>query len=148
MIAPACFYKKVEIYGRGTRPGIVHAKRGTSNTAPGLVFKHFFIFSLIYSILSTTCMATGLTDSGLYVIPYPQKVIIGGNNFNFDNSLNIVLDKNHSAADEFAANELIRDLKNEWNINAAISNKRGSYSIVLSRQKSSSKAVNKATKFQ
>ena len=84
-------------------------------------------------------MATGLSDSGLYVIPYPQEVIMGGENFNFDNALNIVLDKNHSAADEFTANELIRDLKNEWNTDALITNKRGSHSIVLIRRKNSVK---------
>lgn len=79
--------------------------------------------------------ASDLSDSGLYVIPYPQQVIIGGDNFIFNNQLNIVLDKKHSAEDEFTANELIRDLKSEWNIDAAIGNKKNSSSIFLKRKK-------------
>src|SRR5258708_2994198 len=99
-----------------------------------------FLFTVFLYLLSpATCLATGLFDSGLYVIPYPQKVVMDGDNFNFDNSLNIVLDKNHSPADEFAGKELIRDLKNEWNTDGVITNKMSSYSIVLGRQKNLSK---------
>ena len=38
---------------------------------------------------------------------------------------------------------MIRDLKNEWNIDAVITNKKGSYSIVLSRQKNSLEKIGK-----
>ena len=125
---------------------ILYLKKVTINAITGkarigkknLILLSFF--TLLYFLFPVNSVAGGLTDSGLYVIPYPQKVTMIGNNFNFNNSLNIVLDKNHSAGDEFTANELIRDLRSEWNINAALSNKRGGYSIVLSRQKSSSKA--------
>lgn len=84
-------------------------------------------------------MATELSDSGLYVIPYPQQVAMGGDNFSFSNNLSIVLDKNYSKADLFTAHELIRDLKTEWNIEATISNKMGAYSIVLTHKKLPSK---------
>jgi len=43
-----------------------------------------------------TCFASGLTDSGIYVIPYPQKVTIGGEPFYFSDDVRIVLEKNHS----------------------------------------------------
>lgn len=95
------------------------------------------IFLILF--ISPKLFASALSDSGLYVIPYPQKVEIGGTNFNFKNILNIVLYKNYSVEDEFAANELIRDLKKEWGISASLSNKRGSYSIVLNRKKIDSK---------
>lgn len=108
-----------------------------------------FAFNIYYSIFNilpkaaiclcflapVKCLATPLSDSDLYVIPYPQKVVIEGESFSFNNSLDIVLDENHSAADEFTANELARDLKSEWNINAEITDKSGRYSIVLRRQK-------------
>ena len=77
--------------------------------------------------------ASELLDSGLYVIPYPQKVVMGGNSFIFSGSLNIVLDKKHSAKDEFTAKELILDLKNEWNVEATLTNKAGGFSIRLTR---------------
>ncbi|HEY6974843.1 MAG TPA: glycoside hydrolase family 20 zincin-like fold domain-containing protein, partial [Chitinophagaceae bacterium] len=84
-------------------------------------------------------MATDLVDSGLYIIPYPQQVVFSGDEFIFQNKLNIVLDKNHSAADKFTADELIRNLKSEWNIDAAITNKRNDHSIILTRRKLPSK---------
>ena len=97
------------------------------------------ISMLIYSLFPTLSRATGLVDSGLYIIPYPQQVLFGGDAFMFQNDLNIVLDKDHSKADEFTATELIRDLKSEWNIDAAINQKRNNFSVILSRRKSLSK---------
>ena len=97
------------------------------------------ISMLICSLLPTLSRATGLVDSGLYVIPYPQQVLFGGDAFMFQSDLNIVLDKDHSKADEFTATELIRDLKSEWNIDAAINQKRNNFSVILSRRKSLSK---------
>jgi len=97
------------------------------------------ISMLICSLLPTLSRATGLVDSGLYVIPYPQQVLFGGDAFIFQSELNIVLDKDHSKADEFTATELIRDLKSEWNIDAAINQKRNNFSVILSRRKSLSK---------
>jgi len=82
-----------------------------------------------------TCFASGLTDSGIYVIPYPQKVTIGGEPFYFSDDVRIVLEKNHSQGDEFTANELIHGLRNEWNIRATPSNKKNNNSIVLNHVK-------------
>lgn len=90
-------------------------------------------------LLPSRCLANGLADSALYVIPYPQQVVFTGGEFVFPRQLNIVLDKNHAAADEFTAGELARDLKKEWNIEATISNKKTAYSIILSRKRSFSK---------
>src|SRR5204863_2693432 len=104
-----------------------------------LVFVSFLLSAILYFLVPAKCMATDLSDSGLYVIPYPQQVIMGGDNFTISNNLNIVLDKNYSKADLFTANELIRDLKNEWNINATINNKTGAFPVVLTHKKLSSK---------
>ncbi|MEO6455063.1 MAG: glycoside hydrolase family 20 zincin-like fold domain-containing protein, partial [Ginsengibacter sp.] len=93
-----------------------------------ILFSIFFFASLITN-------ASDLSNLGLYVIPYPQQVIIKGNDFVFTNYLNIVLDKNHTEADEFTANEFIADLKKEWNIDAKISILRLGFSIILTRQK-------------
>ena len=97
------------------------------------------ISMLIYSLFPTLSRATGLVDSGLYIIPYPQQVLFGGDAFIFQSELNIVLDKDHSKADEFTATELKRDLKSEWNIDAALNQKRNNFSVILSRRKSLSK---------
>jgi len=106
---------------------------------PGLYMTFSLISMLIYSLFPTLSRATGLVDSGLYIIPYPQQVLFGGDAFMFQSDLNIVLDKDHSKADEFTATELIRDLKSEWNIDAALNQKRNNFSVILSRRKSLSK---------
>jgi predicted amidohydrolase len=75
-----------------------------------------------------------LSASGLNVIPYPRHVTVTGSAFSFTNELTIVLDKDHSASDRFAAEELIRDLKKEWGINAKTGT-RGTYpSVILTRR--------------
>jgi hypothetical protein len=104
-----------------------------------LAYTFFSVSIILYFLVPLKCIATELPDSALYVIPYPQQVIMGGNHFAFDNNLSILLNKNYSQADLFTANELIRDLKNEWNIDAKIDNKKGTYSIVLIREKLPSK---------
>ena len=76
-----------------------------------------------------------LYSMGLNVIPYPKQVKKTGSDFNFKNELTIVLDKNHSVSDRFAADELIKDLKEEWNINARIGFSGTYPSIVLTRNR-------------
>ncbi len=100
----------------------------------------FFVIFFFFQLQSTQCLSAGVSDSALNVIPYPQQVIFENDEFDFQNRLNIVLYKSHSAGDEFTANELIRDLKNELKIDAVRSNNKESYSIVLQRKKISSQA--------
>ena len=54
------------------------------------------------------------------VIPCPRQVKFGGDDFLIDGRLSTVLDKNSGTADRFTAEELIRDLKAKWNIQAQI----------------------------
>jgi len=94
----------------------------------------FTVFITTFSFSLAKNHGKELPSLGLHVIPYPQEVLLGGQPFVFGNQLNIVLDKNHSEQDRFAAEELIKGLKQEFNITIAISDKKTSGSIVLTRK--------------
>ena len=89
-----------------------------------LINRKLSIFLILaVSILSggfCNSFASELSEMGLNVIPYPRQVKTGGPDFVFSNELTIVLDKDHSASDRFAADELIRDLQSECNVTARI----------------------------
>jgi predicted amidohydrolase len=74
-----------------------------------------------------------LSSTGINLIPCPKQIKRAGSDFKFRNELTIVLDKNHSASDRFTADELINDLRYEWNINARIGSRGTNPSIVLTR---------------
>jgi hexosaminidase len=92
---------------------------------------HLLLCVLLTSEIS---FAGNIVLPGLHLIPFPQQVKTEGSPFIFDNELTITLDKNHSAADRFAAEELVRDMKNKWNMNARISETKGNHSIILTRR--------------
>lgn len=94
----------------------------------------FFLIFLLSSVLLNPLQATELSQLGLHVIPYPRQVKLGGSDFTFKNEITIVLDNKHSVSDRFTAEELIRDLKNEWNITAKIGVGKVSPSIILTRR--------------
>ncbi|HPI68793.1 MAG TPA: beta-N-acetylhexosaminidase [Bacteroidales bacterium] len=71
---------------------------------------------------------------GLNVIPYPRQVKTGGDDFVINGKLSIILDKNAGTADRFTAEELIKDLKNKWNIQAQIGNEGTGAELVLTRR--------------
>jgi len=103
-------------------------------TAGNNIFLALIYLSIsIFLIFSGKCYATELNSLGLHVIPYPQQVTLGGEDFIFNAQLSIVLDQDHSVNDQFTADELIKDLKREWNINAKVTEVRGDNSIVLTR---------------
>lgn len=72
--------------------------------------------------------------SVLNVIPYPRNVKFEGEDFRINGKLMIVNDKNAVAADRFTAEELVRDLKSKWNIQAQIGNEGTGPAIVLTRR--------------
>jgi hexosaminidase len=94
----------------------------------------FLAFILVFRASLPDSCASELSSLGLQVIPYPQQVKLTGADFVFKNGLTIFLDKDYTAADRFTADELIKDLKNELNISATISEKKSNKSIVLSHQ--------------
>jgi hypothetical protein len=85
-------------------------------------------------ILSNSLYAGDLAVSELHLIPYPQQVKISGPDFVFANELTIILDKSATVADQFAASELIADLKSEWNIMAKIGSRGTNPSIILTHR--------------
>jgi hexosaminidase len=108
-----------------------------------LIHRNLTIFLILsVSVLSgkfSNSYGSELADMGLNVIPYPKQVKPTGNIFSVGKELTVVLDKTSSISDRFTAEELIRDLKKEFNI-TAVTGKRGSYpAVVLTRDKGSEK---------
>ena len=74
-----------------------------------------------------------LWRSGVRLIPYPQKVILGGEDFFFGSTVAVVLDDEADEADRFAAGELTARLRADWGIEALIGEKPTAGLIVLTR---------------
>ncbi len=98
---------------------------------------HILIICLIFltQAVSNNVAFSGNLSAEIQVIPFPRQVITNNANFIFANDLTIILDQNATVSDRFTADELIKDLKNEWNINAALGDKKGTSTIVLTRRK-------------
>jgi hexosaminidase len=78
--------------------------------------------------------AGGLTPGKLHLVPHPRDISTGQADFIINRKITIVLDRDHSAADRFTADELIRALREEWNIAAEIGSRASSPSVVLTRR--------------
>jgi hexosaminidase len=93
------------------------------------------LFILAFSsIANGNLFADEKSESVLNVLPYPKEVQRGGDDFVISGKLTVVLDKNPSDADRFAAEELIRDLKSEFGIAAGIGVKGNSPSVILTHK--------------
>jgi hexosaminidase len=105
-------------------------------------YRKFLAFILFFLLVPSvnSLVASDLSESGLNVIPYPREVKISGSDFSFLNELIIVLDNNYSVSDQFTADELIRDLKTEFNISAKIGS-AGTYPSVLLTHKKSPRSI-------
>jgi len=77
---------------------------------------------------------TALFDQGIYLIPYPQEVVLGGGDFILDSELTIVLDRNAGEQDRFAAEELAAGLLQDWGIKASIATAPSGKSIILTHK--------------
>lgn len=80
------------------------------------------------------CEASELTNLGLHVIPYPQQVEIGGNDFILKSPVNIVLDKNSTGVDRQSAEILKKRLQEEWGVKTVVGTDPGSSTIILTRK--------------
>lgn len=78
---------------------------------------------------------TLLRKSGISIIPYPQSVVFRGTDFILSGPVKIHLDKGASREDIFTANELIRQLRDQWRIICAITENSRESSIFLTRKK-------------
>lgn len=106
-----------------------------------LVSKYFFSLnicaaSLLLSTSHITAFAqpSSLATPSISLIPYPKEVKLTGENFVFGKNTTIILDKNASKNDKFAANELIKHLATVAGIKARITNRPSKNSIRLTRK--------------
>ena len=101
-------------------------------------FKKRYMLVAMFLCLAGTVLAGEATSelykAGINLIPYPQDVKLGADDFVPGTKVTIVVDKDASEADRFTAEELARDLKEQWNIKANVGNKAGSKSITLTRK--------------
>ncbi len=81
-----------------------------------------------------TSAQSALFDAGIYLIPYPREVVLGGEAFVPGSSLSIVLDPNASEADRFAATEMAAGLQTQWGIRAEITDAPSGPSVILTRK--------------
>jgi len=78
---------------------------------------------------------TELWKLGISLIPYPQHVNIEGDSYVFQDLVNIRVEKKASASDIFAANELSRQLYEQWNIKSVLTTTPTAHEIVLTRNR-------------
>ncbi len=97
-------------------------------------FLSLLLLLILFQFFSLKSYSTELFDLGLYVIPYPQQVTLGGDDFMLTNNFTLVLDENSSDIDKFTASELLNDIQKEWGIEGSISNKEGENSIILTHK--------------
>ncbi len=92
------------------------------------------LFLQLVTLLSCRSQSTELYNLGLSVIPYPQEVTSGGEDFTLSNKVIVVIDKNPSPEDRFTAEELSRNLKKDFDIDVSIQTQPAAGSIVLTRK--------------
>jgi hypothetical protein len=93
----------------------------------------FLVLLLAASTFTIVYPARGTAIQDLNIIPYPQQMNFTGKNIILNQTLSIVLDKNHTKADQFTAEELIKDLKKEWGIEAGITSTPERGALILTR---------------
>ncbi len=93
------------------------------------------MIAMVCGVLGSSCAwaeaKTELWQQGISLIPYPQQVELGGDDFVFGAAVSIVLDDNSSAADKFAAKELAASLKELHGIDATVGGSASGSAIVL-----------------
>ena len=97
-----------------------------------LLFLSLFIW--LAAAAPAAALTTALFNEGIYIIPHPQEVSLGGVNFALGNELSIVLDRNASDKDRFTATELAVQLKQEWGVNAVIDGSASGKTIILTHK--------------
>ena len=83
---------------------------------------------------STVGNKTELWQNEISLIPYPQKVEIGGENFVFEKHIDIRIDKEAEPAVAFAANDLTQRLNKQLNIECRVTNVSSGKCIILTRK--------------
>ena len=100
-----------------------------------------FISGLLISEAAAAESQTVLWRRGVSLIPYPQEVRAGGEDFVLASGVKVILDQNADEEDRFTAGELKSRLKADWGLEAAVGGPEGTAgSIVLTRSGAPSKA--------
>src|SRR5690606_22915295 len=99
----------------------------------------FFLMVLVLLLLSrlgnaTTDPETILSQAGINLIPYPQEVLLKGEDFKIKDNLTLVLDKDATDSDKFAASILAETLLKEYGITSKLAGSPSGSSIILTRQ--------------
>ena len=101
-------------------------------------YSRLFLLSSLLLLFSCTApeteTTTALFNEGIYLIPYPQEVSLGGEDFTLGAELSVVLDKDATDIDRFAATELAVQLKEEWGVKAVIADLPSGKSIILTHK--------------
>ena len=98
------------------------------------------VFFAIVVFSHAMASRTELRQEGISLIPYPQEVALGGDDFVFSGgTASIVLDKNASEAEKFAAGDLAGKLEERFGIKAQVSSAANGNAIVLTRKGASEK---------
>jgi hypothetical protein len=92
-----------------------------------------FLFFAVVSVPGALAQSA-LFKAGISLIPYPREVVLGGEEFVPGTSLSIVLDRNASEADRFAATEMAAGLQKQWGIRAEITDAPSGPSVILTRK--------------
>ena len=93
-----------------------------------------FLLALALGLNAALCEGrSALWRAGVSLIPYPQEVRLGGEDFVFGSTVAVSLDKGADETDRFTAGELAARLKADWGIEVVIGTKPGARLIVLTR---------------
>lgn len=116
----------------------VNSIQKPDRTLSGMVL---LIIALILYYPSFGQEATELSKAGIHLIPYPQKVEMGGADFALEKGLSIILDKKATEKDQFTAAELAKYLQEELNITANVLHRAApGRSIILTRKAADKKS--------
>jgi hexosaminidase len=88
---------------------------------------------LLAGITVAKAKVTELWDKGISIIPYPQKVEIKGEGYRFKKKVTIFIDQDASPEDRFTAEELSRQLEEQFDIGSIITEGTRGKGILLSR---------------
>ncbi|MFK5973121.1 MAG: beta-N-acetylhexosaminidase [Flavobacteriaceae bacterium] len=89
---------------------------------------------LVGNLFLSYCQTSDLYALGLHVIPYPQQVEMGGGEFIFKSPVNIILDKNASGVDRQTAEQLKKELEEEWGLRVIIGEGNSGSTLILTRK--------------
>ena len=99
----------------------------------------FIVLFFIGNQFAAVAQQTVLSQNGIAIIPYPKDVKLKGQDFILNNGIKIVLDKNASKNDQFAAAELLKYFNTDLGLQSSISQDASGKFILLTRKKGNKK---------